>query len=72
MAPGKAVELGLRLRLAPGWHGYWRNPGDAGAPPEIRLLASCDRVVFLGPDGCLTSTHAGLVADPAYAELVLR
>ena len=39
------------------------------SPP---LLASCDRVVFLGPDGCLTSTHAGLVADPAYAELVLR
>ncbi|RAI60815.1 protein-disulfide reductase DsbD family protein [Roseicella frigidaeris] len=39
VAPGEAVDLGLRLRLAPGWHGYWRNPGDAGAPPEIRLLA---------------------------------
>ena len=39
------------------------------SPP---LLASCDRVVFLGPDGCLTSTHADLVADPAYAELMLR
>ncbi|WP_240046838.1 protein-disulfide reductase DsbD domain-containing protein, partial [Paracraurococcus ruber] len=39
VAPGDAVELGLRLRLAPGWHSYWRNPGDAGAPPEVAVLA---------------------------------
>ena len=39
IAPGEAIELGLRLRLAPGWHGYWQNPGDAGAPPEVRLLS---------------------------------
>ncbi|MDB5374287.1 MAG: cytochrome biosis protein, partial [Belnapia sp.] len=37
VAPGEAFRLGLRLRLAPGWHTYWRNPGDAGAPPEIAL-----------------------------------
>ncbi|MDO9710259.1 protein-disulfide reductase DsbD family protein [Paracraurococcus lichenis] len=39
VAPGEPVELGLRLRLAPGWHSYWRNPGDAGAPPEVTVLA---------------------------------
>ena len=39
----------------------------------LMLLAGCDRVVFVAPDGaCTTATHAGLVADPAYAELVLR
>ena len=27
----------LRLRLAPGWHTYWQNPGDAGVPPELEL-----------------------------------
>ena len=37
VAPGEPVELGLRLRLAPGWHSYWRNPGDAGAPPTLEV-----------------------------------
>jgi len=35
VAPGGEFRLGLRLRLAPGWHSYWQNPGDAGAPPEL-------------------------------------
>eukprot|EP01042_Synura_sphagnicola_P020361 gene20361-25838_t len=29
-APGKTVTIGLRQTIAPGWHTYWRNPGDAG------------------------------------------
>jgi suppressor for copper-sensitivity B len=29
------VEAGLEIRLAPGWHAYWRSPGDAGIPPSI-------------------------------------
>jgi DsbC/DsbD-like thiol-disulfide interchange protein/cytochrome c biogenesis protein CcdA len=33
--PGAGVQLGLRFRLAPGWHIYWQNPGDAGVPPDI-------------------------------------
>ena len=37
VAPGEDLRLGLRLRLAPGWHTYWRNAGDAGAAPEIVL-----------------------------------
>ncbi|MCC6827772.1 MAG: thioredoxin family protein [Novosphingobium sp.] len=28
--PGGTVMLALHMRPAPGWHGYWRNPGDAG------------------------------------------
>jgi thiol:disulfide interchange protein DsbD len=35
IAPGEPFRLMLRQRLAPGWHTYWQNPGDAGAPPEI-------------------------------------
>ena len=35
--PGQPLRLGLRMRLAPGWHTYWRNPGDAGVPPELQL-----------------------------------
>lgn len=26
---------GLRLRMAPGWKTYWRQPGDAGIPPQF-------------------------------------
>jgi thiol:disulfide interchange protein DsbD len=35
VAPGKPLRVGLRLAMAPGWHTYWRNPGDAGIPPEL-------------------------------------
>lgn len=33
--PGQPLRVGLRLRMAPGWYTYWRNPGDAGAPAEL-------------------------------------
>jgi thiol:disulfide interchange protein DsbD len=29
-------EAGLYFKLEPGWHIYWRNPGDAGEPPHIQ------------------------------------
>ena len=35
--PGQALHLGLRLRMVPGWHTYWQNPGDAGVPPDLTL-----------------------------------
>lgn len=35
IAPGQAFRVALRQRLAPGWHTYWMNPGDAGQPPEV-------------------------------------
>jgi len=33
--PGETVWVGLRQRIRPGWHTYWRNPGDAGAATQI-------------------------------------
>ena len=33
--PGGEVELAVRMRPAPGWHGYWLNPGDAGLPMTL-------------------------------------
>lgn len=29
-APGKTVTLAVRMTPDPGWHSYWKNPGDAG------------------------------------------
>jgi thiol:disulfide interchange protein DsbD len=37
VSPGTPFRIGLRFRLAPGWHTYWRNPGDAGVAPELDL-----------------------------------
>jgi thiol:disulfide interchange protein DsbD len=42
VAPGTPLHVALRLRLAPGWHTYWHNPGDAGAPPELTLNLPAD------------------------------
>lgn len=35
VAPGESVELLLVFDLQPGWHTYWRNPGDSGEPPRL-------------------------------------
>ncbi len=37
VTPGQPFHIGLHMRLAPGWHTYWKNPGDAGAPPDLAL-----------------------------------
>jgi suppressor for copper-sensitivity B len=34
------VEAGLEIRPMPGWHAYWRSPGDAGIPPSIDFAGS--------------------------------
>lgn len=34
--PGGEVDLAIHMRPAPGWHGYWLNPGDAGLPMAVK------------------------------------
>lgn len=34
------VTLALEFRFAPGWHGYWRTPGEAGLPPTLDWTGS--------------------------------
>jgi thiol:disulfide interchange protein DsbD len=34
--PGAGDHGGLYFKLESGWHVYWKNPGDAGEPPNIR------------------------------------
>jgi len=35
VAPGSTITLAFTMRPQPGWHGYWRNPGDAGDEPRV-------------------------------------
>ena len=37
MQPNTPFRVGLRLRMADGWHTYWTNPGDAGVPPDLTI-----------------------------------
>src|SRR5206468_4037122 len=34
--PGKPFTAGMLLRMAPGWHTYWKLSGDAGLPTEVK------------------------------------
>jgi thiol:disulfide interchange protein/DsbC/DsbD-like thiol-disulfide interchange protein len=35
ITPGQPFWVLLRQDIRPGWHTYWRNPGDSGAPTEV-------------------------------------
>jgi thiol:disulfide interchange protein/DsbC/DsbD-like thiol-disulfide interchange protein len=35
---GKPITLGLKLRMEPQWHTYWKNPGDSGLPTKIEWV----------------------------------
>lgn len=62
---------GVEFMLEPGWHTYWRYPGEAGIPPELDFSASgnLEQVDVLYPvperydDGYSTSIvyHHGVV-----------
>ncbi|MEJ5992598.1 thioredoxin family protein [Ramlibacter sp. PS3R-8] len=60
IAAGKPLWLGLRLTHQPGWHSYWKNPGDSGLPTQLQweLPAGMDpadiawpapKKMFIGP-----------------------
>jgi DsbC/DsbD-like thiol-disulfide interchange protein len=34
------LRAGIEIRLKPGWHTYWRYPGDAGVPPRFDFSGS--------------------------------
>src|SRR5262245_17696195 len=39
--PGSSpLRAGIEVRLKPGWHTYWRYPGDAGVPPRFDFAGS--------------------------------
>jgi len=37
VAPGERVSIALHQDITPGWHTYWRNPGDSGEPTRLFL-----------------------------------
>ncbi len=35
--PGEAFTVGVRLKIEPGYHVYWTNPGETGLPTRVHL-----------------------------------
>jgi len=48
---GAVMLGGIAIQLQPGWHTYWRNPGDSGVPPRFDFSKSdnLDSVTILWP-----------------------
>lgn len=72
--PGGTVTLAFVMRPAAGWHGYWRNPGDAGAEPRVdwRLPAgwTAEPLQYPVPDRLLVMGLMNYVYEHDYALLV--
>ena len=83
VAPGETVTVAFVMRPDRGWHGYWRNPGDAGDEPRVawQLPAGWqagplqypvpDRLTLLGLMNYVYESDYALLADlrvPADAE----
>lgn len=34
--PGRPLRVGVLIKTLPGWHVYWRNPGEAGVGTRVR------------------------------------
>jgi thiol:disulfide interchange protein DsbD len=41
---GQTLRIGVLFDLAPGWHLYWRNPGDTGLPTQLSWQTQYGRV----------------------------
>jgi DsbC/DsbD-like thiol-disulfide interchange protein len=48
---GAVLLGGIAFQLQPGWHTYWRNPGDSGVPPRFDFTKSdnVEAVTILWP-----------------------
>lgn len=65
-------NLGVKFLISPGWYIYWRNPGDAGLAPEIKLetpaLLKIGEVKFPLPEKIV---HGDIISYGYYKEVIL-
>jgi thiol:disulfide interchange protein DsbD len=40
LTPGSSFRLGVHFKPEPGWHIYWKNPGDSGLAPRFAWESS--------------------------------
>src|SRR4051812_6061625 len=61
---GAVLLGGIAFQLQPGWHTYWRNPGDSGVPPRFDFSKSdnVETVTVLWPAPTKFDDGAGGIA----------
>jgi thiol:disulfide interchange protein len=71
---GSSVTLAIRMTPEPGWHGYWRNPGDSGMEPSVEWTlppgASVGPLQYPVPERLVVGGLMNYVFDRPYALLV--
>ena len=72
--PGETVTLALVMRPSPGWHGYWKNPGDSGIETQIDWTLpqglTAGPIQYPVPDRLLIGGLMNYVYEGDYAQLV--
>ena len=68
-AGAQRLGAGVEIKLAPGWHTYWRNPGDSGVPPRFDFSGSenlaAAKVLYPAPHLLLNEAGQSLVYENA-------
>src|SRR5882757_10477084 len=70
---GAVLLGGIAIQLQPGWHTYWRNPGDSGVPPRIDFGKSenIEAVTILWPAPTKFADGAGGISLGYQKQVVL-
>src|SRR5882762_934281 len=70
---GGVLLGGIAFQLQPGWHTYWRTPGDSGVPPRIDFAKSenIEAVTILWPAPTKIADGAGGVSLGYQKQVVL-
>jgi DsbC/DsbD-like thiol-disulfide interchange protein len=70
---GAVLLGGIAFQLQPGWHTYWRNPGDSGVPPRFDFSRSdnVETVTVLWPAPMKFDDGAGGTALGYIRQVVL-
>ena len=73
--PGDEVLAGVELKMAPGWHTYWRNGGDSGLPTTVKWTlppgVSAGEIEWPIPEKTATSAGDTTVYTYGYEDLVV-
>lgn len=73
-APGETLSLALVMKPDAGWHGYWKNPGDAGVESTIKWTlppgVSAGPIQYPVPQTLIISGLMNYVYEGPYAQLV--
>ena len=71
---GSTVTLAFDAQPEEGWHGYWKNPGDAGLAPTLNWIlpggVTAGELQYPVPERLLISGLMNYVYEGPFAELV--